>query len=167
MHIGELAKQGGVSVQTVRYYERYGLLKKPERTRSRYRVYGEKDVDRLRFILKGKVFGFTLDEIKHILELSQRHACPCGEVLRIGEDRLAELETRIAELTGFHDQLARAVREWKKRPEKAPPGEAICVLIERTMVQVDGSQERNKAQWPSTKVKSASARTRTASAKLP
>ena len=67
MQIGDLARRGGVSIQTVRYYERCGLLPKPERKPSRYRIYGENDVYRLQFIRHAKTLGFTLDEIKHIL----------------------------------------------------------------------------------------------------
>ena len=164
MHIGELAKQGGVSVQTVRYYERYGLLQKPERKPSLYRIYRDNDVHRLRFILQAKALGFTLDEIKHILDLSQRRRCPCGEVLKIGQERLAELQSQIKQLTRFRDQLARAVMQWKKCPDEAPAGNAICVLIERTMAASDSLvsslSERKRAKWHLNKVKSTSARTR-------
>lgn len=142
MQIGELAKLGRVSVQTIRYYERYGLLGTPLRKASRYRIYGKQDEQRLRFILHAKTLGFTLDEIKRVLDLRQRQTCPCGEVRRIGEDRLAELETQIAQLTNFRDQLARAVRQWKRQPDKAPSGDAICVLIERTMHDIDKTPDR-------------------------
>ena len=168
MQIGELAKRGGISIQTVRYYERYGLLRKPERKASRYRVYGENDVHRLQFILHAKTLGFTLDEIKHILELRQKQACPCGEVRRLGEDRLTQLEAQIAELTTFRNQLARAVSRWKRSPDVAPAGDAICVLIERSMSEIQnasGSLERKRQTWLSNKAKSISARTRSAGVK--
>lgn len=136
MRIGELAKRGGVSVQTVRYYERYGLLRQPEREPSRYRLYCDTDVYRLRFIRQAKALGFTLDEINHILELRKHQACPCGEVRKIGEDHLAELEAHIAELNNFRNQLARAVKQWKNCPDEAPAGDTICILIERTMLRM-------------------------------
>jgi len=94
MKIGELAQRGGVSVQTVRYYESYGLLERPERRPSRYRNYQEKDVHRLRFILQAKTFGFSLDEIKHILDLSAQPSCPCGEVLRSARNTWRRFEHR-------------------------------------------------------------------------
>ena len=133
MQIGELAKQGGVSVQTVRYYERFGLLDKPARKPSLYRVYSEDDLKRLRFILQAKVLGFSLDEIRHILQLSRKQACPCGEVRRIGEARLQQLEAQIQQLTLFRDELTHAIRQWKRTPDQSPAGNAICVLIEKTM----------------------------------
>lgn len=135
MQIGGVAKQGGISVQTVRYYERYGLLRQAERKPSGYRVYSEKDVHRLRFILHAKKLGFTLEEIKRILKLREQRACPCGEVRKIGEEHLADLEAQIAELTKFRNQLARAVRQWKKSPDEAPSEDAICLLIEGTMME--------------------------------
>jgi DNA-binding transcriptional MerR regulator len=118
----------------------------------------------LRFILHAKTLGFTLDEIKHILQLSERRTCPCGEVLKIGEERLAELQTQIEQLTKFRNQLARAVSRWKKGPREAPSGDAICILIERTMAVssslISNSQERKRTKWPSSKVKSTNVRTR-------
>ena len=130
---------------------------------SRYRIYGEKDVQRLRFIRHAKTLGFTLEEIKRVLQLRERRTCPFGEVKNIGEERLALLEAQIAGLTKFRDQLARAVREWKKCPDEAPQGDAICVLIERTMIEVD--QKGEMKQCHSSKVKFTGARTRTAAAK--
>jgi len=135
MQIGELAKRGGVSIQTVRYYERYGLLPKPERKPSRYRIYGESDIQRLQFVLHAKALGFTLDEIRHILELRRRQVCPCGEVRRLGEERLVQLDAQITELNRFRNKLARAVSQWQKCPGAAPAGDAICVLIERSLMQ--------------------------------
>jgi DNA-binding transcriptional MerR regulator len=168
MQIGELARQGGVSIQTVRYYERLGLLKRPERKPSRYRVYAEDDGHRLQFILHAKTLGFTLDEIKHILDLREKQTCPCGEVRRIGEERLLQLDAQIAELTTFRNQLAGAVSQWKKAPDTAPSGDAICVLIERSMAQVQSvssTPERSNFKWHSSKAKSINARTRNAGVK--
>ncbi len=133
MKIGELARSAGASVQTVRYYERYGLLRKPERTSARYRVYGEGDLLQLRFILKAKTLGFTLDEIKRVLELRQKRSCPCGEVLRFAEERLQQVEAEIDKLFKFRSRLHEAVKEWRTSSKPKLPGDAICVLIEQTM----------------------------------
>ena len=149
MHIGELAQKEGVSVQTVRYYERYGLLRKPERNPSRYRVYGERDVQMLRFILYAKTLGFSLDEIKNILRLREQKECPCGEVLKIADRRLHELVEQIAQLEKFHAELARPLKAWKMGPQQAPSGDAICVLIERTMRESErSSNPRARSKKP-------------------
>lgn len=135
MQIGNLAKTTGVSVQTVRYYERYGLSQEPNRKPSSYRIYGEDHVRRLEFILHAKTLGFSLEEIKEILALSQRRQCPCGQVVRIAEEHLREVSTQIQKLSKFRSELTRAVRSWKKSPQRAPAGDGICVLIERTMAE--------------------------------
>ena len=133
MRIGELARSAGASVQTVRYYERYGLLREPERTASRYRGYGEGDLFQLRFILKAKTLGFTLHEIKRVLELRQKQSCPCGEVLQFAEERLQRVQAEIEKLSKFRDRLHGAVKRWRKSSRPKLRGDAICVLIEQTM----------------------------------
>ena len=105
MKIGELARRGGVSVQTIRYYERYGLLQSPQRKPSRYRIYSDKDIYQLRFIRQAKDLGFSLEEIRHLFQLRETELCPCDEVLRIGEERLARLESEIRELSRFRGVL--------------------------------------------------------------
>jgi MerR family copper efflux transcriptional regulator len=96
MQIGELAEQAGVNVQTVRYYERRGLLPEPDRKASGYRIYDESDALRLGFILRAKALGFTLSEIEELLDLhvdprrtSGRRTSPRG-----GEDRGRGVEDR-------------------------------------------------------------------------
>ncbi|HUL15832.1 MAG TPA: MerR family transcriptional regulator [Terriglobales bacterium] len=69
MRIGEFARRAGVNVQTVRFYERCSLLRKPQRTSSNYRAYAESDLDRIRFIRRSQLLGFTLRDIKQLLEL--------------------------------------------------------------------------------------------------
>src|SRR5437773_5954456 len=135
MQIGSLAKANGVSVQTVRYYERYGLLPKPQRKASSYRIYTDEHVRRLQFVLQAKTLAFTLDEIKEIISLSQRHECPCGRVVRIAEERLADISKQIDEISCFRKELSRALTRWKTVPQESPSGDAICMLIEKTMIR--------------------------------
>ena len=132
--------------------------------RGDYRIYGEKDVHRLQFIRHAKALGFTLDEIKHVLILREKEAYPCGEVRRIGEERLTQLDSQIAELTTFRNQLARAVSRWRRSPDAAPSGDAICTLIERSMaaIQKPASSLERKKQWLSSKAKSINVPTRNA-----
>ena len=98
MQIGMLANRAGVPVDTVRYYERVGLVPRPSRQASGYRRYADEDVMRLRFIRKGKVLGFSLEEIRELLALSSRCDADMAGVKAAAEARLRALDARIAEL---------------------------------------------------------------------
>lgn len=142
MTIGQLAKQVGVNVQTVRFYERRGLLPEPTRKESGYRIYGSDDLHRLRFIRHAKTLGFSLDEIATILRMRERGKCPCGEVTKISEGHLRDLKQQIDRLQRFHAELSRAVKTWKRLGEQKVSADAICVLIERTMDQADKKEKQ-------------------------
>jgi MerR family copper efflux transcriptional regulator len=96
MTIGRLAKQAGVNIDTIRYYERNGLIPEPTRRLSGYREYGPTDVARLRFILRAKELGFALAEISELLSLSADR--DVSGVKRRAEDRLQQVEHKIKEL---------------------------------------------------------------------
>jgi DNA-binding transcriptional MerR regulator len=102
--IGQLAKRGGVGIDTVRYYERNGLLAPRDRLTSGYRRYGELEVARLRFIRRAQALGFTLKEIKDLLALSAQR--DVGRVKRSAQAKLRDVETRIADLVRVRDGLA-------------------------------------------------------------
>jgi DNA-binding transcriptional MerR regulator len=102
--IGQLAKRGGVGIDTVRYYERNGLLTPQGRLASGYRRYSELELARLRFIRRAQALGFTLKEIKEQLALSAQR--DVGRVKRSAQTKLRDVETRIADLTRMRDGLA-------------------------------------------------------------
>lgn len=107
MRIGELAKAAGVGVETIRYYERCGLLPAPARGAGGYRSYGAQDLSRVRFIRRAKTLGFGLDEIGELLALREDEATPCAEVARRAHDKLADLGRRIEQLAAIQHALAR------------------------------------------------------------
>jgi MerR family copper efflux transcriptional regulator len=96
--IGSVARRAGVGIDTIRYYERQGLLPPPQRRASGYRDYGEAAIERLRFIRRAKDLGFTLDEIRELLVLSADRERGVRDVKRRAEARLAGVEDRIREL---------------------------------------------------------------------
>jgi MerR family copper efflux transcriptional regulator len=105
--IGQLAKRGGVGIDTVRYYERNGLLTPQTRLASGYRRYGELELARLRFIRRAQALGFTLKEVKELLTLSaQRNV---GRVKRSAQAKLADVQGRIAALERVRDGLANLI----------------------------------------------------------
>jgi DNA-binding transcriptional MerR regulator len=130
MLIGELAERAGVSVQTIRFYERNKLLPKPSRRLSGYREYVEADLRRLDFIRKAKALGFALEEIREILTRTGPRGCPCGTVLEMAEQHLATIRQRIKDLQAFEKMLSSAVVDWKRRPTKADAS-LFCALIEQ------------------------------------
>jgi DNA-binding transcriptional MerR regulator len=133
VQIGQLANQVGVTVQTVRFYERKGLLPEPERRESGYRIYSPNDLRLLRFIRQAKALSFSLDEIRDILKMRGRGECPCADVIAIAQRHLRDVEGQLETLAKFRDELSRAVRTWKRSGEQTLSADAICTLIERTM----------------------------------
>ncbi len=107
--IGRLARQSGVGVETIRFYERQGLLPPPARTTANYRIYPEQEVRRLHFIRRAKALGFTLREIRELLELRHRTGAEKGEVRQRAEAKIADLDRRIAELERIRAALQHLV----------------------------------------------------------
>lgn len=103
MGIGELAKRAGVGIDTVRYYERNGLLAPSARRPSGYRRYGELELSRLRFIRRAQALGFTLREVRELLALSAQK--DVASVKRSAQAKLADVEQRLASLQRIRDGL--------------------------------------------------------------
>jgi Zn(II)-responsive transcriptional regulator len=96
--IGKLAKQMGVGVETLRYYERRGLITPQRRTDSGYRLYHADDRRRLRFIRRAQALGFSLDEVSELLSLSDRPGESAAEVKRLARAKIDDIESRIRDL---------------------------------------------------------------------
>lgn len=109
MTIGAVAKRVGVAIDTIRYYEREGLLPEPLRRASGYRSYDDSAVRQLRFIRRAKDLGFTLEEIRDLLALSADRQRGVKAVKKRAQERLAAIDARIAELTRVRDGLEQLV----------------------------------------------------------
>lgn len=109
MQIGELAERAGVSVQTVRYYERRGLLPEPKRTRSGYRDYEHQALRRLRFILRSKDLGFTLSEIDELLALRVDPDTTADDVRQRARSKIEATTSKIRDLERIRTALERLV----------------------------------------------------------
>jgi DNA-binding transcriptional MerR regulator len=105
MRIGQLADQTGVTVQTVRYYERRGLLKTPARLASGYRSYSTDAVRRIRFIKRSQELGYTLVEIASLLELSETRPHDTAKARAIVETRIRNIDNKIRDLQRMRDEL--------------------------------------------------------------
>lgn len=129
--IGKLAKSAGVKTDTVRFYERSGLIARPERTAAGYRVYDEAALKRLRFIKKAQALGFSLDEVRRILSFLGSGAATCRCVISMAEATLSETAAKLEELQRFHDSLAHQLARWKRNSKSRAAAE-FCALIEST-----------------------------------
>jgi DNA-binding transcriptional MerR regulator len=109
MKIGELSRATGTNIETVRYYERIGLLPAPDRTAANYRNYGEPHRARLAFVRHSRELGFTIEEIRSLLDLSDHPDRDCMEADRIATRHLDQVETKIAQLEALRDELTRIV----------------------------------------------------------
>lgn len=127
LRIGELAADLGLNPKTIRYYEEIGLLPAPSRSPAGYRQYSSSDRDRLRFILKAKAIGLTLEEISEILQLRDGGTDPCAHVRDLLDRRLAAVEDHFRVLSDLRHELL-ALRE----EAGAPDGESaeVCGIIE-------------------------------------
>ena len=107
MTIGQVARHAGVGIETVRFYERQGLLEEPARKQSGYRQYGEDVVARLRFIRRAKELGFSLKEIKELLALRVDPTTTCAEVRSKAAAKIADVEQKIEALQRIRTALVK------------------------------------------------------------
>jgi len=119
MNIGQAAEASGVSAKMIRHYEAIGLMAKARRTDSGYRIYDGNDVHALRFIRRGRALGFSMKEIDHLLGLWRNRRRASGDVRRVAQQHIAELDQKIAELQAMRRTLHQLVQHCHgdRRPE--------------------------------------------------
>ncbi len=140
--IGKLAAGVGVTPDTLRYYERLGLLPPPSRTRSGYRLYQPALAERVAFIGKAKALGLTLEEIREVLRVAADGTPPCEHLRATLSRRLREVETRVAELEELRGTLARALRRSRKQPVSRS---CVCEIIEFQEMSRSGANRSKSA----------------------
>ena len=128
MRSGELAAAAGVSPDTLRHYERAGLLPAPRRLGNGYRVYSPETLQTVRLIQRALAIGFTLGEIGVFLKERRSGSPPCKRVHALAAERLAETERRIESLTRFRDEFRRVLQQWSDRLAGTPDGSAAKLL---------------------------------------
>ena len=109
MRTSEVASEAGVNAQTLRYYERRGLLPEPERLQSGYRSYGPEAVRTVRFVKRAQRLGFTLEEVESLLQLVGGGPRSCEEARQLASEKLADLEQRIEALEAIRISLTQLV----------------------------------------------------------
>jgi len=128
--IGETARRSGCHIETVRYYERIGLVPKPPRSGGGHRLYGGDAVRRLGFIRRARELGFAIDDIRALLGLVDRKAADCGEVKCIAERQLGAVRSRIGDLRRLERDLAGMISLCSGR--KIPDCPVIDSLFDRS-----------------------------------
>lgn len=129
LKIGELAKQTGLAVGTLRYYSDLGLLVPVLRGDNNYRYYSENAAQQVQFIKKAQALGFTLEEIKQILDVRDRGEVPCSLVKRLLNDKIEQLEVQIQQMSLFKAELEQYRTIWTNNPVPLQTQE-VCPLIE-------------------------------------
>ena len=127
---GELARRAGVSKDTLRFYERKGLLEPPRRNSNNYRLFPTEAVERLRWIRHALAMGFTVEELARIAGARSRGLFPCREVRSLAAAKLAAIEQQLQQMTSFRDALRGLLDEWTQRLEETAPGQPARLLEE-------------------------------------
>ena len=110
MRIGELARATGTKAETIRYYEREGILPAADRTDSNYRDYSDGHLATLTFVRRARELGFSMAQVRELLALSDHDDKPCEDVDQLVKQQLFEVESKIADLAALRDELAELAR---------------------------------------------------------
>ncbi len=137
MKIGELAREAGTTVKTIRFYEDAGLLPAAPRTESGYRIYGTDDVDRLGFIRKAKRLSMSLEEIRGVLQLSDRDEPTCVHVRALLDEKIGRLEQAVRDLQELRVELTALRDQAGAMVDCHPTGGNVCGIVERSELTLD------------------------------
>lgn len=133
----DLAKQSGINLESIRFYERQGLLPKPPRTASGYRVFPQESVRRVRFIKRAQALGFTLREIKQLIALRAHPETACADVRTQAEAKIADIAQKISDLRAMQRELTRLARACAGQPQ------SHCCPI---LTKLEGSKGNNNSK---------------------
>lgn len=137
MRTAQVAARAGVNTQTLRYYERRGLLPDPPRTPAGYRSYGPDAVRVVRFVKRAQALGFTLTEVEELLHLADGGPDPCQGAQRLTGEKIADLDARIAALTAMRASLDRLLGTCAR-----PRAQRDCPLLDSLDPDTDGQDDQ-------------------------
>jgi len=143
---GDLAHAAGVSPDTLRHYERLGILKRPPRTSNGYRVYSHDALDRVLLIQNALAVGFSLRELTSILSVRDRGGAPCRQVVELAAEKVLKLDEQIEQLTRLRNSLKQKVKEWNSLLGSLPKnGRAGLLESLGTKIDQNSTNERGAA----------------------
>jgi DNA-binding transcriptional MerR regulator len=129
LRAGELARRCGISTDTLRHYERVGVLARPARSASGYRLYPPEAESRVLVVRRALRIGFTLAELARIFRTREQGGIPCREVRALAERKLKQLDSQLAEMSVLRGHLGRLLADWDRRLAATPAG-ARALLLE-------------------------------------
>lgn len=130
---GELARRAGVSTDTLRHYERKGVIMRPPRQANGYRTYPPTTLCRVQLVRRALAIGFTLDELAEILHVRDGGGAPCRKVRQLAASKLELVEKRLEELVALRDELGSTLKNWDSRLAKTPVGRRSELLENLTL----------------------------------
>jgi len=125
---GELARLTGVSADTLRHYEKLGILATSQRTTGGYRMFPRTAVERVQLARRALQLGFSLPELSEILRIRDDGGAPCHRVLNLAEEKLRSLDRQIEQLQQTQAYMRKLVQEWRKKLKHTPPGSKAMLL---------------------------------------
>jgi DNA-binding transcriptional MerR regulator len=128
MRSGQLAHLTGVSTDTLRHYERLGLLPLPQRTTGNYRAYPPTSQQRVELIQRALAIGFSLSELKTILAVRDGGGAPCRRARELLNSKIAQVDRQLKNLTSLRTELNRVSKDWDTRLRRTKPGQAAQLL---------------------------------------
>lgn len=131
--VGKLADITGVNIETIRFYEKKGILPPPQRKPSGYRLYAKEDIKRVQFIIHAKELGFSLREIKELMELRINADSNCNEVRRQTEIKISDIEKKISNLQRIHNVLTKLAGDCRTRGQTSD-----CPVLEALEAEPPG-----------------------------
>jgi|SRR2546427_4564342 len=143
MRSGQLARQSGVSTDTLRHYERLGLLPQPQRTPGNYREYPPTSQQRVELIRRALAIGFSLAELKTVLAVRDKDGAPCRHVRNLLRAKIRDMSQQIGDLVSLRAEMNRLSREWDKRLWRAKPGQ-VARLLESVPPEARGTSTLRK-----------------------
>ncbi len=136
MQLIQCASEAGVTSDTLRHYLRAGLVKPKSRAPNGYRTFSGRTVNRVRFIRAAVGLGFTLDDVRELLRMSDKGDRPCPRAREMLAERVGEQHERLEAMAALYRRMKRAVDEWQNIPDGVPDGHMVCELIEGTAQRV-------------------------------
>ena len=133
--IGQVANETGLSIDTIRFYEKQGLLKRSPRTEGGFRLFDAGDIETLKFVRIAQELGFSLNQIRELLILRADHMPACSHVKELLSQKLTAVQEKIAELRGLEMGLKLALRRCKRELKTAAPGHENCCPVLEEITQ--------------------------------